>query len=119
MIDFIIIAENLRKHRKLAGYTQEQIAEKVDVSVGYISKLETTSKSPSLSLLNRFSNIYGVDMSVFITGVDPAIESYRIPELYGIVKNFEPETKLLVINAALSFIEFDAALKNSREEEKA
>lgn len=50
-----MIGENLRRIRKQRGFTLKAIAEAVDSSIGYIYELETGSKTPSLSMLQKLA----------------------------------------------------------------
>ncbi|WP_352402899.1 helix-turn-helix transcriptional regulator [Pyramidobacter sp.] len=50
-----MISENLRRIRKQRGFTLKAIAEIVDSSIGYIYELETGSRTPSLSMLQRLA----------------------------------------------------------------
>ncbi|MES2335325.1 MAG: helix-turn-helix transcriptional regulator [Pseudomonadota bacterium] len=59
-------AEVLREQRELAGLTQEELAERADVSVRFISFMETGKRQPSLSALAALSKGLGVPMSALI-----------------------------------------------------
>ena len=50
-----IFGNNLKKYRLKRKMTQEQLAELIDVSVQYISRLETGKHSPSLSTVEDLS----------------------------------------------------------------
>ncbi len=58
------LALNIQYQRKLADMTQEQLAEKLEVSTQYISQLEsTTSRSvPSLKLLFLIAQVLEIDI---------------------------------------------------------
>lgn len=45
------IAGRIRELRRVAGLTQEQLSEKVDIAPQYLSRLETGRRVPSLSLI--------------------------------------------------------------------
>lgn len=46
-----ILARRMRSRRKTLGLTQEQLAEKADLSANYIAKLELGDRIPSFSTL--------------------------------------------------------------------
>lgn len=46
--DKVFIAKQIRLHRKKLGLTQEELAEKVDLSVQHISRIESACYIPSL-----------------------------------------------------------------------
>lgn len=58
----IKIGEELRKLRKSNGYTQEKIAEEVDVSTRYISDIEQDRAKPSYEILIKLCNIYNTSL---------------------------------------------------------
>lgn len=55
-----MISKNLKRLRKIHQYTQEEIAEKVNVSRQSIAKWESGESSPDIESLIKFSNIYSV-----------------------------------------------------------
>ncbi|WP_236019544.1 helix-turn-helix domain-containing protein [Fuscibacter oryzae] len=60
----------LRKARMNAGLTQEELAERADVSVRFISLLENGKRQPSLSALAAVSAGLNIPMSVMLTIVE-------------------------------------------------
>lgn len=66
-------ADVLREARQTAGMTQEDLAERADVSVRFISFLETGKRQPSLSALAAVSAGLGVPMSTLIMAVESRI----------------------------------------------
>lgn len=55
-------AAALSKQREHAGLTQEELAERADVSARFISFLETGRRQPSLSAIHALSKGLGVRM---------------------------------------------------------
>ncbi len=47
--------KNVKKYRKKRGYSQQLLAEKCDVSVGYISEIEIGRKFPSHTLFDKLT----------------------------------------------------------------
>ena len=58
------IGNKLNQLRKLSGMTQEQLAEKIDVSRQTISKWESDSTSPDLESIVKISRIYQVSLDL-------------------------------------------------------
>lgn len=63
-------AEALVAERKRAGMTQEDLAERANVSVRFISFLETGKRQPSLSALAAVSTGLGITMTAMITSAE-------------------------------------------------
>lgn len=67
-MDQIRIGEFLRELRKEKGLTQEQLAEKFNVSRRSVSRWETGSNLPDLSILVELAEFYDVDIKEIIDG---------------------------------------------------
>lgn len=67
-------ADALREARQKAGMTQEDLAERADVSVRFISLLETGKRQPSLSALAAVSAGLGQPMSALTMAVESKIQ---------------------------------------------
>lgn len=71
----------LRDARSQSGYTQEELAERADVSVRFISLLETGKRQPSLSALAAISSGLATPMSSLILALEERLVSSRATKL--------------------------------------
>ncbi|MBQ9774062.1 MAG: helix-turn-helix transcriptional regulator [Clostridia bacterium] len=55
-MDYYKIGQRIRKYRKAKGFSQEVLAEKVDISVTHLSHIETGNTKLSLSVLVDLAN---------------------------------------------------------------
>ncbi len=55
-----IFGKNISKYRKSKGYTQNQLAEKLDISREHLAKIETAKRGLSINLLYKISEILSV-----------------------------------------------------------
>ena len=62
-----VIRKNIRKFRKEKGFTQQQLAEKADLSSDYICEIESLKKQKSFSIatLGRISEALKVEITRF------------------------------------------------------
>lgn len=60
------IGEKIRSLRLKLGLTQEELAERSDLTKGFISQLERDLTSPSVDSLNDLLNALGTDMATFL-----------------------------------------------------
>lgn len=62
-----VIGSNIKFFREQANLTQIQLADKTQISISYLSKLEASgcNKSLSISVLNHIANTLGVDITDF------------------------------------------------------
>lgn len=67
-VNFVLIGKRVRETRKQQKLTQDQLAEMSDLTVGYISHVETARKKASLSALISISNALGITLDELLTG---------------------------------------------------
>lgn len=62
-----VIGSNIKNYREKARLTQVQLAEKAQISISYLSKIEASgcNKSLSISVLNQIANVLGVEITEF------------------------------------------------------
>ena len=60
------LAENIRKYRKERGMTQEDLAEKLNLTLGTISKWERGSSEPEISYLMQLAQIFHVSLDALL-----------------------------------------------------
>lgn len=58
-----LLGERIRELRKSRNLSQEQLAEKMDISSKYLSQIETGGKTPSVEALDRLATVLNVEMS--------------------------------------------------------
>lgn len=56
----------LKQWRQLKGYTQEEMAKKLDVSTVSLSKWENGQVSPRMKYIQKMADIFGVDVTDII-----------------------------------------------------
>ncbi|WP_237168269.1 helix-turn-helix domain-containing protein [Paracoccus shandongensis] len=78
--DLLVAAfgEALRDARGQAGLTQEELAHRADVSVRFISFLETGKRQPSLSALAAVSLGLGMQMSNLVMEVEKRLAAHDV-----------------------------------------
>ena len=63
------LGQKLRHLRRVSGMTIEQAASQIGVTKGYLSKVETGQSDPSVAVLSRLAEAFGVPMaSMFESG---------------------------------------------------
>lgn len=62
-----VIGANIKYYREQAGLTQVQLSEQLQISISYLSKIEASgcTKSLSISVLNHIANTLDVDIKEF------------------------------------------------------
>lgn len=61
-----MIGDILKRTRAIYGYKASEMSEMLQISRSYLSEIENNKKQPSLDLLKRYSEIYGIKLSSLI-----------------------------------------------------
>lgn len=70
---YYIVSQNIKKQRKLKGWTQVKLAMESNISVDYLKKIETKSgceKQFSLDTVQKIATALEVDVRVLFTPLD-------------------------------------------------
>ena len=60
------LAENIRSYRKGLGLTQEQLAERLDITLGAVSKWERGCSEPDLTYIMELAELFHVSVDALI-----------------------------------------------------
>ena len=71
-----VIGKKLKQLRKSKGLTQEQVAEKVDITRSTISNYEIGRRTPHLKDLSALAAVFGVGLDYF--GISPKDEAFDL-----------------------------------------
>lgn len=72
-----MIGDVLRDLRNIYGYKAKDLSSKLDISPSYLSEIENNKKEPSLTILRKYSDIYGLKPSVLLTLAESAEEAQQ------------------------------------------
>ena len=99
-IDYSVIGERLKKARKDKGLTQEELAEKLDISIAFLSRVERGSSKVNLKRLTQICEILGITEGEILTGVSSKSQNYLDSEFSELLKNCTPEKQKLIYDIA-------------------
>jgi transcriptional regulator with XRE-family HTH domain len=63
-----VVALNLRRLRRANGWTQEELADRVGLSVRYVGQVERGQASMSVTVLGLLADALGVDATELVPG---------------------------------------------------
>ena len=92
-MDLQSIGENIRRYRKKRKWRQEDLAEKVDLSVNYISLLERGEKIPALDTFIEIVNVLGVTSDMVLTDVLDAGYQIKSTQLADRIAQLSPDDR--------------------------
>ena len=107
-VDYKRIGARIKDARKSKGMTQENLAESLEVSVGYVSQVERGVTKISLDLLGAISTVLEKDLSYFVCETGTDSPNYMGGELTEELKLLSEENRRIV----------DAVIKAMLEEQK-
>ena len=88
-IDYKLIGERIKQARKSKGMTQEVLAEKLSVSIGYVSQVERGITKISLDLLGAISSILECDVASLVSKTAVESNEYMETELLNEIKKLD------------------------------
>ena len=97
-IDYKLIGERIKRERKANGITQEILAEKLNVSIGYVSQVERGITKISLDLLAAISSILHCDIAELISGSAVNSSEYMENEITNELRKLDQRKKKFILN---------------------
>ena len=99
-IDYSIIGQRLKKARKEKELTQEQLAEKIDVSIAFLSRIERGSSQINLKRLSQICEILGITEGEILNGVSNNSTKYLDNEFASLLKHCSADKQKLIYDIA-------------------
>ena len=99
-INYSIIGMRLKQARMDKQLTQEKLAEELDVSVAYISRIERGSTSLNLKRLSELCSLLGISEGEVLNGASSDSHSYLNSAFSDLLKNCPAEKIDLIYNVA-------------------
>ena len=75
MLNFKMIGQRIKNGRKKKGFTQEAFSELIDISTEHLSRIETGTYRPSLSLIEKISVILEITEEELMFGSKSEVET--------------------------------------------
>lgn len=60
------MGETLRRLRGIYGYSARELSEVLQISSSYLSEIEHGKKQPSMELLQRYADVFGLRLSTLL-----------------------------------------------------
>ena len=99
-IDYKIIGKRLKKARLSKNLTQEKLAETLNVSIAYLSRIETGSARINLKRLDEICKILDVSDIEILSGTSDISANYLNSDIGEILKTCSPEKQRLIYKIA-------------------
>ena len=99
-LDYAIIGERLKKARTDKKLTQEKLAEQLDVSIAFLSRIERGNSHISLKRLSEVCDILGVTEGYILNGASSTSNNYLTSEFNEIINHTTPAKQKLIYKVA-------------------
>lgn len=99
----IVLHTRIRRAREQQGYTREQFAEKLDVSVSYLAELERGRTGISVKMLTKVCDLLGLSADYVLFGEERNADAMLLDKIHRIDDKYIPLlnkmiTELLVLS---------------------
>ncbi len=92
-VDYKLIGERIKRYRKDKGLTQNDLAAKLHISIGYISKVERGIEKPNLELLSSIAEYLDCDIANLVSESTISQTDYLDDEFRELLEKFTPNDK--------------------------
>ena len=105
------IGKKLKNARVQSGMTQENVAEKINVSRQTISNWENEKSYPDIISVIELSNLYSISLDVLLKGDEKMIE--HLEESTNVVKSNQKMIWAIIVNISLKLHKIHRYLSGS------
>ena len=99
-LDYTIIGQRIKKARQVKHLTQEDLAEKLDVSVAFLSRIERGNTHINLKRLTQICDILEITEGQILNGSSGNSKNYLNSEFNELFKNSSPKQQKLIYEIA-------------------
>ena len=106
-LDYTVIGQRIKQARLAKNLTQEDLAEKIDISVAFLSRVERGNSHINLKRLNQLCGLLDVTEGYLLNGASSNSKEYLDREFADLIKNCSPAKQKLIYNVAKTIADTD------------
>ncbi len=99
-LDYSIIGQRIKQARLAKNYTQDELSEKLDVSIAFLSRVERGSSHINLRRLHQLCNLLDVSEGYILNGASSDSENYLTQEFNDLIKSCTADKQRLIYKVA-------------------
>lgn len=99
-IDYSVIGSRIKKARKAKNMTQDELSEKLDVSIAFLSRIERGTSQINLKRLTQICEILEVTEGDILNGVSNNSSKYLDDEFSELLEGCTPKKQKLIYEVA-------------------
>ena len=92
----ILIGDRIREARKRKGLTQEQLAEKADISVTFLGEIERNKKLPGLNIFTNIVIALDTSADYILRDILPSGQHYVDEEMVRRLSKLSPKHRKVI-----------------------
>lgn len=98
MVDYRLIGSRLKQQRERQRKTQETVAEKVNITTVYLSKIENGKVHPTLDTLSAICTALNCDLGKILSDVSSESDLYQNEQIVKVFNSCSPEVKPIALS---------------------
>ena len=106
-IDYNVIGSRIKQARLAKNMTQEDLADKIDVSVAFLSRVERGNSHINVKRLNQLCGLLDVSEGYLLNGASSSSENYLDKEFTDLFKSVSPAKQRLIYDIAKTIVDAD------------
>ena len=99
-LDYNIIGQRIKQARLAKNYTQEELSEKIDVSVAFLSRVERGNSHINLKRLHQVCNLLDVSEGYILNGASSDSTNYLTKEFNDLIQSCSADKQRLIYKVA-------------------
>lgn len=84
-LDRELLGEKIRQIRRLRGFSQEKLSEKIDISPRHMCTIENGNSLPSIETFVKIAKVLDININEFFN-LDPQVNDSLKTEIYDLIQ---------------------------------
>ena len=104
-LDYSVIGSRIKQARLAKNMTQEDLADQIDISVAFLSRVERGNSHINLKRLNQICSLLDVSEGYVLNGASSNSDNYLDQEFADLIKSVSPDKQKLIYNVAKAIVD--------------
>ncbi len=100
--NYKVLGKNIRKYRRAADFTQEQLADMIGYTGSHVGSIENATGIPSLEMLFRIANALHITLDQICYGSVDNPDGYLMSEFNRLTEGYDTNKKRCAVEIAVS-----------------
>ena len=105
-MDKLTMGDRIKEIRKKRSFTQEQLAEKLDISVEYVSQIERGLKMPSMQMFIKLVEVLDVSADYLLRDIVSTHDMYGNKQIASKLEKLTPKQRVALEAIIDTYIEY-------------